>query len=125
MPISLNIRRWYRPAGPCFVFSDAHSTPGIDVKTDEEKILVYCYRRDETADEFIERFSRSIKARTAPFMWQRPIIWSNGWFSDKGPFTSLPGAVGGDPDRKREIKQKIETEENREQKTKETPWKKK
>ncbi|KFZ39831.1 MULTISPECIES: NYN domain-containing protein [Thermoactinomyces] len=60
---------------------DAHSTPGIDVKTDEEKILVYYTRRDETADEFIERFvkkhkspHRSIYVATSDYLEQRMVF---------------------------------------------------
>lgn len=60
---------------------DAHSTPEAQTKTDEEKIFVYYTRREETADEFIERFvkkykspHRSIYVATSDYLEQKMIF---------------------------------------------------
>lgn len=45
-----------------FLVFDAHQTPGAQIKTFEEKITVYYTKRDETADELIERFVRQNKS---------------------------------------------------------------
>jgi predicted RNA-binding protein with PIN domain len=45
-----------------YLVFDAYQTPGAQVKTSQEKIIVYYTRRDETADEFIERFVRKHKS---------------------------------------------------------------
>lgn len=44
-----------------FLVFDAHNTPGSQSKEQVEKITVYYTRRDETADEFIERFVKKHK----------------------------------------------------------------
>lgn len=44
-----------------FLVFDAHNTPGNQSEEQIEKITVYYTRRDETADEFIERFVKKHK----------------------------------------------------------------
>jgi predicted RNA-binding protein with PIN domain len=64
-----------------YLVFDAYQTPGAQVKTSQEKIIVYYTRRDETADEFIERFvrkhkspHRSIYVATSDYLEQRMVF---------------------------------------------------
>ncbi|MGA9173021.1 MAG: NYN domain-containing protein [Thermoactinomyces sp.] len=64
-----------------FLVFDAHQTPGAQVKTNREKIVIYYTRREETADEFIERFvkkykspHRSIYVATSDYLEQRMVF---------------------------------------------------
>ncbi|MBA4542375.1 MULTISPECIES: NYN domain-containing protein [Thermoactinomyces] len=64
-----------------FLVFDAHQTPGAQVETNQEKIAIYYTRREETADEFIERFvkkykspHRSIYVATSDYLEQRMVF---------------------------------------------------
>ncbi|MBA4495870.1 NYN domain-containing protein [Paenactinomyces guangxiensis] len=64
-----------------FLVFDAHLSPGAQVKITQEKITVYYTRRDETADELIERFvkkhkspHRHIYVATSDYLEQRMVF---------------------------------------------------
>lgn len=64
-----------------FLVFDAHLTPGAQVKAVREQITVYYTRRDETADELIERFvkqhkspHRRIYVATSDYLEQRMVF---------------------------------------------------
>jgi predicted RNA-binding protein with PIN domain len=64
-----------------FVVFDAHQTPGAAHRSVQEKIVVYYTRRDETADEFIEKFvkkfrspHRVIYVATSDYLEQRMVF---------------------------------------------------
>lgn len=64
-----------------YLVFDAHQTPGARVKTNQEKVIVYYTRRDETADEFIESFvkknkspHRAIYVATSDYLEQRMVF---------------------------------------------------
>ncbi|MFC7442681.1 NYN domain-containing protein [Laceyella putida] len=64
-----------------YLVFDAHQTPGARVKTNQEQVIVYYTRRDETADEFIESFvkknkspHRAIYVATSDYLEQRMVF---------------------------------------------------
>jgi predicted RNA-binding protein with PIN domain len=64
-----------------FLVFDAHRAPGAGVELVQEQVTVYYTRRDETADEFIERFvkqhknpHRAIYVATSDYLEQRMVF---------------------------------------------------
>lgn len=64
-----------------YVIFDAHMSPGIETYLEQEKVKVFYTRKDETADEWIERFVRKkrsphrhIFVATSDYLEQRMVF---------------------------------------------------
>jgi len=99
-----------------FLVFDAHKTSGSQVKERLENITVYYTRRDETADEFIERFVkkhknplRRIYVATSDYLEQKMVFGQGAYrISSRELIEEIRAA-------KKKLSEKLRNEENQRQ----------